>query len=127
MKKILNLKMAFALLLAAAPLGAMAQTTIFTDTFNHGSTLNGTSTPGGTPTASSTSYDIASTKAANTGPAIASGDLTLKLNAATTSGFLEAQALFTSTPFALNAVGDYINLTYTFTDTGGTLLAGGGT
>ena len=107
------------------PLTGLAQTTVFTDTFSNGSTLNGTSTPGGTATASSTSYDIASTKAATTGPAIATGDFTLKLNAATTGGFLEAQAIFTSTPVTLMTAGDYINLTYVFTDTGGTVLAGG--
>lgn len=107
------------------PLVSMGQTTIFSDDFSNGSTLNGTSTPGGTPTASSTSYDIAATKAATTGPAIAAGDLTLKLNSTTTGGFLEAQALFTSTPVTLTTMGDYINLTYVFKNTSGTVLAGG--
>jgi len=45
-------------LLLAAPLAAMAQTAVFTDTFGS-STTNHTSTPGGTPAVSSTSYDIA--------------------------------------------------------------------
>jgi len=107
------------------PLAVIAQpVTVFSDNFSNGSTLNGTSTLGGTPTASSTSYDIASTKAATTAPAISSGDLKLTLNAATTGGFVEAQALFTATPVTLATVGDYINLTYTFTDTSGSLLAG---
>ncbi len=103
----------------------LAQTAVFTDNFGNGSTLNGTSTPGGTPAASSTSYDIASSKAATTVPSIAAGDLKVGLNAATTSGFVEAQAVFASTPVSLATIGDYINLTYSFTDTGGGLLAGG--
>jgi hypothetical protein len=111
-------------LASALPLAVTAQTTVFSDNFGNGSTLNGASTPGGTPPASSTSYDIASTKAATTGPVIGSGDLRLTLNGATTSGFVEAQAVFSSTPITLATVGDYINLTYTFTDTSGTLLAG---
>ena len=97
----------------------------FTDNFGNGSTLNGTSVPGGTPMTSSTSYDIAASKNGTTGPTIGPGKLRLSLNSATTSGFLEAQALFTGTPVSLATVGDYINLTYTFTNTGGTLLAGG--
>lgn len=101
---------------------AMAQTTVFNDNFQNGSTINGTSTPGGTPTASSTSYDIAASKAANTFPNITSGSLNLGLNAATTSGFWEAQAVFSSTPVTLATVGDYINMTYTFTDTAGLLF-----
>jgi len=108
----------------SAPLAALSQTTIFTDNFSNGSTINGASVPGGTPAASSTSYDVASTKTATTAPAISSGDLKLGLNAATTSGFFEAQALFTTTPVSLGTVGDYINLTYSFTDTAN-LLAGG--
>lgn len=108
----------------SVPLGVVAQTTVFSDNFGNGSTLNGTSTPGGTPTASSTSYDIASSKAANTVPSIASGDFKIALNAATTSGFVEAQAVFTTTPVTLATVNDYMLLTYTFTDTAN-LLAGG--
>jgi hypothetical protein len=101
---------------------AFAQTTVFTDNFSNGSTLNGTSTPGGTPTASSTSYDIASSKPDTTYPTIGPGALGLGLNAATTSGFWEAQAVFSSGPITLQTVGDYINLTYTFTDTGALLM-----
>jgi hypothetical protein len=102
---------------------AIAQNTVFTDNFGS-STLNGTSTPGGTPASSSTSYDIASSKADTTYPTIGPGALSLGLNAATTSGFYEAQAVFSSTPIMLQTINDYVDLTYTFTDTGG-LLAGG--
>src|ERR1017187_5836518 len=116
------------LLLLAATLATppllQAQTAIFTDTFGS-STLNGTSTPGGTAAASSTSYDIASTKADTTGPTIGAGKLKLALNGGTTAGYMEFQALFTSTPVQLVNVGDSINLTFTFTNTSGTLLAGG--
>jgi len=60
-----------------------------------------------------------------TGPAIAANKLHLALNGTTTGGFLEAQAVFAATPVSLATVGDFITLTYTFTNTGGTLLAGG--
>jgi hypothetical protein len=45
---------------------------------------------------------------------------------ATTSGFVEAQALFTTTPITLVATGEYIQLLATFTTTAG-ILAGPGT
>ncbi len=105
-----------------APLASIGQTTIFSDNFGNGSTFNGVSTPGGTPTASSTSYDFDSSKTG--AESLSSGNLTFGLTAATTSGFVEAQALFTATPVALATVNDYIDLTYTFTDTAN-LLAGG--
>jgi len=115
----------FFTLLLTGPLGCLAQTAVFTDNFSHGSTLNGLSSPGGTPAASFTSYDIASTVPAATGPALASGNLRLTFDAPTTSGLLEAQARFTATPVVLETVGDYIGLTVVFTDTGGSLLTGG--
>lgn len=110
-------------LTSGLPLAAAAQTTVFSDNFSNGSTFNGTSTPGGTPTASSTSYDFDSTKTGS--ESISSGNLTFGLSSATTSGLIEGEALFTSTPVTLQTVGDYIDLTYTFTDNNGTLLAGG--
>ena len=112
----------------AAPLVSKGQTTVFNDTFISGSlsTLNGTSTPGGTPSASTTSYDVASTK---TGSCTITGGspgwLREKLSSATTGGYVELQALFASTPIQLVNVGDSINLTMTFTNSAGTLLAGG--
>jgi pectin methylesterase-like acyl-CoA thioesterase len=108
-----------------APLAAVGQTAVFTDTFGSGgSTLNGTSAPGGTPSASTTSYDIAATKADTTGPTIGSGKLHLALNGGTTAGYMEMQAIFASTPVQLVNVGDSINMTIIFTNAGN-LLAGG--
>jgi autotransporter-associated beta strand protein len=101
-------------LLLAAPLAATAQFAIFTDDFTHGSTTNHTSNPAGTPFASSTSYDIASTKNASTAPSIANGEFKIQLNASTSSGIIEAQALFTKNPITLVNVGDSITLQYTF-------------
>lgn len=86
---------------------------VFTDTFTNGSTVGGASVPGGTPAASSTSYDIASTKA-SASSAIASGTLSVVIPA-TTSGLAQAQAIFTSSPITLAAVNDSINLQYVFT------------
>jgi fibronectin-binding autotransporter adhesin len=129
MKKNRNVYLAFALGLAMAPVGLNA-TTFFTDNFSNGSTTNLLSVPGGTPTASFTSYDIASTKSTipgTNGVSIAAGDLRLALAAATSTGWVEAQALFTTNPVALSAVNDYIEFTIVFTNTGGTLLMGGGT
>src|SRR5690349_16493643 len=81
------------------PLGAMAQQTVFYDTFGT-STLDQTNiaggVPGGIPTASQTSYTIGSAKnALNT--SVAPGHLILN-QSATTSGNLDAQALFTKFP-----------------------------
>ena len=135
MKKIINLQVLFALLLiAGAPLAAMAQvTTYFYDNFSNGSTTNGLSLRGGSPTASYTSYDIASTK--NTIPGTNGCTITpnlfhMALGASTSSGFLEAQAmLVTNAPDGTNAIalaqpGDYIDLVIVFTNTAGTLLPG---
>lgn len=105
------------------PLALAAQQAVFTDYFTN-STTNKTSTPGGTPTASYTSYDMASTKTVTNSPANA-GHLRIGLGGATTGGFYELQAVFASSPVSLVAMGDYINLTYTFTNSTGTLLAGG--
>ena len=96
---------------------------IFTDSFTNGSTVGGASIPGGTTTASTTSYDIASTKNASTS-AITSGTLQIVIPA-TTSGFAEAQAIFSSTPIMLAAVNDSINLRYTFTATANVLNGAG--
>jgi fibronectin-binding autotransporter adhesin len=77
------------------------------------------------PTSTSTNYDIAASKGAtSSGINNGTGDLTVALDAATTSGFVEAQALFTSTPQALTNTNDAIELNVTFKDTAN-LLAGG--
>jgi autotransporter-associated beta strand protein len=100
-------------LLLAAPLATPAQFVIFTDNFTN-STLNQTSAPGGSPFASFTSYDIAATKNATTGPALTNGEFKIRLNTSTSSGLLEAQAVFTKDPITLVNVGDSITLSYTF-------------
>jgi pectin methylesterase-like acyl-CoA thioesterase len=120
MKKLLLIGVASAL---ASIIPAQAKTVLFNDTFGT-STLNGTSTPVGSSPATSTSYDVASTKNGTT-CAIAPNDLLLKLAGGTTAGYIELQSLFASTPVQLVNVGDNINLTVTFTNTAGTLLSGG--
>lgn len=111
------------LILLATTFVSAGATTIFTDTFGS-STTNQTSVPGGTPAASSTSYDIASTKDGRT-CTIGANQLRVKLASGTTAGYIELQAIFTGTPVQLANVGDSINLTMTFTNSAGTLLAGG--
>jgi autotransporter-associated beta strand protein len=99
-------------------------TIYFTDNFSNGSTTNGVSVPGGTAAASYTSYDLACTKDARQ-CTIGSGSMVLKLGGATAAGFWEAQALFTTNPVSLVQAGDYIEMQVVFTNTGGTLFAGG--
>ncbi len=113
--------------LLIAPLAGWSRTTIFNDNFGNGSTLNGASTPGGTPEASWTSYDVASTKNGTTCALTAGspGLLRMKLSGGTTAGYIEMQAMFASAPVQLVNVGDKINLTVVFTNSAGTLLAGG--
>jgi hypothetical protein len=122
MKKIHTFRVLFALLGVIVPLGlCRAQTTFFTDNFN-GSTTNQISIAGGTPTASSTSYDLASTK--TVGATIGPNLLHLTLSSgATSSGFLEAQALFAAKPVNLNVVGDYIEIDVVFTNSAGSLFS----
>src|ERR1022692_4947830 len=122
MKKIVSASITMAFLLAAAPLVSVADT-FFTDNFSTGSTTNGVSNPGGTPTASSTSYDLASTKNGNTS-VITPGDFNMKLAVGTTAGWVEAQALFiaqNTNAVALTAVNDYIEIAVVFTNTSGSL------
>jgi len=86
-------------------------TTLFDDTFNNGSTTG----YGDTPTSNSTSYDQASTKPSTT--TVAANDLNVALPS-TTSGAVEEQALFTSSPVTLSAAGNYVDLTITFVNHG---------
>jgi hypothetical protein len=97
---------------------------IFSDNLTT-STVNASSPAA--PTSSSTNYDVLSSKnATNSAINHGTGDLTLTLNAATTSGFVEIEALFSTdpTPFALANTGDTIEYDVTFKDTA-SLLAGG--
>jgi hypothetical protein len=127
MKESRNFRFLFALLGAVAPLWmCQAQTTFFSDNFSNGSTTNGISTPGGTPTASSTSYDFASTKNTSGNCTIVPKLLHMTLSAATTSGLVEAQALFATNPVSLNVIGDYIDIAVVLTNTSNTIFNGTG-
>ncbi len=122
----LNRSFACALLALTAPLAAKAEQTVFLDTFES-SSLNQTNIPGGIPGGaasdltpySATSYTIGSAKDAR-GTRISPGHFHL-ITGNTSSGNTEAQARFSDTPIKLESVGDYIELTYTFTDTQGVL------
>ncbi|MGH7952673.1 MAG: hypothetical protein ACREFE_12265, partial [Limisphaerales bacterium] len=107
-----------ALLALTVPPTLLAQQIVFYDTFGT-SSLEQTNIaggiPGGLPTDSQTSYTIASAKNA-LGTTIGAGHLQL-ITSATSSGSTEAQALFTKYPVTLASVGDYVEVTYTFTDT----------
>jgi hypothetical protein len=95
---------------------------IFTDNFTNGSTLFGSSVPGGTPTASFTSYQLASggrnaavSSFVNT---VSGSALRLTWSGSGSSNLAEGSAIFTTTPVALTAPGDAINVRYTFTNSG---------
>jgi hypothetical protein len=115
-----SLTLIFLACLIGAPQVSKAAT-FFTEDFAHGSTLN---QPPVNPTATSTSYELASSKSWSPAPALTSGDLKFGI-ASTTSGSIEAEALFTNSPIALVVEGDYVEMTITFTNTGG-LLTGAG-
>src|SRR6202000_334482 len=114
--------LACALTALAIPLAATAQQTLFLDTFGT-SSLEQTNISGGMPGGpasdltpfSATSYTIGSAKNALS-TSIAPGHLDL-IQVATSSGNMESQAVFTKYPASLATVGDYVELTYTFTDT----------
>ena len=108
------------LALFTLPLASRADT-VFSDTFSS-STMNSASPAA--PTATTTDYAVLSGKNA-TGSSIGASDLKLTM-LSTTSGFVEAQARFATTPLTLAATGDYIQLRATFTATAG-ILAGPGT
>jgi autotransporter-associated beta strand protein len=122
MKKILVPRLLFALLMAAASPAAMAGTaTFFTDTFSNGSTLTN-HTPAA-PTIDSTSYQLIGAKAwIPNASTLAPGDLKVAM-VATTGGQMQIQALFTNSPVTLTAIGDFLQMTVTFTNTGNLLVA----
>lgn len=86
--------------------------TIFSDDFST-STLN--SAAPAAPTATSTNYEVLSTKNA-TGSSLASGSLQLNMGN-TSSGFAELEALFASSPVALTQTGDYVEVIVQFVPT----------
>jgi autotransporter-associated beta strand protein len=103
-----------AFLALTAPLASMGQQTVFSDTFGSSTLNQANAFPGGTPTASSTSYTAASPKNV-TSTSVGAGHLLL-ITPSTSSANSEVQALFTKYPVSLASVGDYVELTYTFTD-----------
>src|SRR6266403_1699083 len=90
--------------LTIAALQTSQAATFFTEDFAHGSTLN---QPPVNPTPTSTSYQVMSSKNWSPAPSVASADLKFGI-AATTSGSIEIQALFTNSPVALVVEGDYV-------------------
>lgn len=86
---------------------------LFSDNFST-STLN-SATPAA-PTATSTNYQVLSSKDAR-GSSIGAGSLDLAMGN-TSSGFAEVQALFASAPVALTQSGDYIEAKVEFTSAG---------
>ncbi|HLP77949.1 MAG TPA: autotransporter-associated beta strand repeat-containing protein [Candidatus Paceibacterota bacterium] len=107
------------LLLAVLPLTSRAST-FFSETFTGGSTIN-SATPVNA-TLNSASYETVSAKAWNPTPSITTGDLKFGI-AATTSGAIEIQAVFSTNALALTQVGDYIQMTVVFTNTAGLVTA----
>jgi hypothetical protein len=109
-------------LVAAFATAAAHAAPIFTDTFTNGSTLFQASVPGGTPTASTTSYQLASggrnaaiSSFVNT---VSGSALRLTWSGSGSSNLAEGAAVFTTTPVALAAPGDSINVRYVFTNSG---------
>lgn len=94
---------------------------VFTDTFSSSSVDS--SSPG-EPTPAGTGYEIISSKSWNPQPSLSPGHLQFGIGT-TTSGIIEAQALFTNTPFALVNAGDSISLVVTFTNNSGLLTEPG--
>ena len=107
---------------SVAPPSGPIITTVFNDTFAAGSTLSSLSPAAPTPT--TTAYQILSSKSWSPTPTLGSGHLKFGIGI-TTSGLIEAQALFTNSPVALTNVGDTIALTVTFTNTFGLLTQAG--
>jgi len=117
MKRIFKFKASFALLLAAAPLAATADT-FFSDNFANGSTINSV-TPV-SPTANSASYETVSSQPWCPGtPTIAANDLQFGLTNANGGNICEIQAIFATSPITLVEPGDYIQLTIVFTNSSG--------
>jgi pectin methylesterase-like acyl-CoA thioesterase len=94
---------------------------VFADDFTT-SSLN-SSTPAA-PTSTATAYHLFSSKTRNPQPSISRNDLRFGI-AATTSGHIEAQALFSVSPLALTNAGDFIELRVTFTNATGLFTQGG--
>ena len=118
----MKLKTTLALVISVGfAMSSQAQVTVFNDTLNNGSTAQSASPAN--PTANSTAYEYFQQGGAPTTPTIASGDLHLQ-GRTTTSSISEVQALFANSPVTLGTVGDWIGLTFVFTDTQNILVGG---
>lgn len=95
--------------------------TVFSDTFGTSTVDSGTPAQ---PAELGASYQVLSGKSWVPTPAVVSGKLIFGIGA-TSSGVIEAQALFTTNPVALYATGDFVQLQVTFTDTAGLLTQSG--
>ncbi len=123
MKKVLIQLFTGTFIALLTPLVVSAQTTFFSDSFTNGSTLN-SATPAN-PTATNTAYEMVASKAWNPNPpTITANDLKFGITA-TTSGYIQTEALFATNVVALVQAGDYIRLTVVFTNTTGLLTAAG--
>ena len=100
------------------PLAAFGQTSVFNTTFDSGSNALNSSTFDISATGST--WNVASPKSASAN--LASG-LTMSLPS-TSSGFVEAQTRFATTPITLSSAGDYVKVVTTFTGTN--VLSGSG-
>ncbi len=92
---------------------------LFSDLFNS-STLNSASPA--TPVSNGTSYEMLSSKTWSPSPSLSAGHFVFGI-AATSSGSVEAQALFASNPVVLASIGDTLTLTIAFTNTAGLLTS----
>lgn len=110
-RKCLGILMAFGIVAFGATFAPAA--IIFSDNFS-ASTLNSAAPVA--PTASSTNYQVLSSKDA-TGSSIGAGSLDLAM-VNTSSGFAELQALFATSPVALTQTGHYIEAKVGFTGAG---------
>jgi polygalacturonase len=99
-----------------SPVFGLVNENVFNDFFS-ASTVNSGSVA---PTVSAANYEIVSSKSWNPTPSIAAGHFKFGIGT-TTSGCVEAQALFTNTPVTLAIPGDNLLLTVTFTNTSGLL------
>ena len=99
----------------------LVTTNLLNDTFGF-SDLN-SSTPSA-PGPTGTSYEIISSKSWSPSPSLSSGHLKFGIST-TTSGSIEAQALFAASPVALTTVGDSVSLIVAFTNTSGLLTQSG--
>ncbi len=95
--------------LALLPLATFAQSTLFHTTFGSDTT----NLASYTPTASSTNWNIASSKN-STSSGVSGSGLSLVLPS-TSSGYVEAQTTFSNAGVTLSNVGDYVTVTTTFT------------